>query len=69
MRAESSLSEQQRAAAVALFETGAGERAVATELGTSRILPRPRFDQLRRGQTELAGEVNLRLAIGGQAVA
>lgn len=45
MRARSSLSEQQRLTAVALFETGAGERAVATQLGASVAAVRRLYDR------------------------
>lgn len=43
----SSLSEQQRESAVALFETGYGENAVATRLGVSRTAVRRLRDRWR----------------------
>jgi transposase-like protein len=54
MRAGSSLSEQQRGVAVALFEAGAGRRAVATQLGASPSAVKRLHDRWRvRGRAAL----------------
>lgn len=47
MRARSSLSEEQRLRAVALFETGAGECAVARQVGASVSAVRRLYDRWR----------------------
>ncbi|WP_072754439.1 helix-turn-helix domain-containing protein [Rhodococcus maanshanensis] len=54
MSARSSLSEDQRVAAVALFEAGAGRRAVATKLDASRSAVDRLYDRWRvRGRGAL----------------
>jgi transposase len=47
MRASSSLSEDQRVAAVALFETGWGSHRVATEVGAGRPAVKRLYDRWR----------------------
>jgi transposase len=58
----SSLSEEQREAAVALFETGWGSRAVATRLGVGRKAVLRLHDRWRvRGETALVTKPGKRL--------
>ena len=57
MPARSSLSEDQRQSAVALFEAGWGNRSVATKLGVSRWPIRRLYDRWRvHGGTTLVGK-------------
>lgn len=57
MRARSSLSEQQRDAAVALFEAGAGHRAATTRLGASPSAVKRLHDRWRvRGRATLVSK-------------
>ena len=62
MRDGSLLSEEQRKAAVALFETGWGARSVATTLGVSARAIRGLYDRWRvRGGTTLVAKSTKRL--------
>jgi transposase-like protein len=57
MRARSSLSEDQRVVAVALFEVGVGDRTVAARLGVGRPAVRRLYDRWRvRGRGALVAK-------------